>query len=69
MPRLQARVPMAMARRGPARMPASSVEHEVLGAVDELEGCELFASPVGGKRGHAPGRSRRGFWLGGIRPV
>ena len=30
------------------------VEHEVLGSVDELEGRELFASPVGGKRGHAP---------------
>lgn len=69
MPRLQARVPMAMARWGPARMPASSVEHEVLGAVDELEGDELFASPVGGERGHAPGRTRQVLWIGGSRPV
>ena len=37
MPRLQARVPMAMARRGPARMPTPPVEHEVLGMVDEFE--------------------------------
>lgn len=64
MPRLQARVPMAMARRGPARMPASSVEHEVLGSVDELEGRELFASPVGGERGHAPVVPVKFFGLG-----
>ena len=34
MPCWHARVPMAMARRGPARMPASSVEHEVLGVAE-----------------------------------
>ena len=46
-----------------------AVEHEVLGSVDELEGRELFASPVGGERGHAPGRTRQVLWIGGSRPV
>ena len=64
MPCWHARVLMAMARRGPARMPASSVEHEVLGVVDELEGRELFASPVGGERGHAPVVAVEGLGLG-----
>ena len=44
--------------------PASSVEHEVLGSVDELEGDELFASPVGGERGHAPVVPVKFFGLG-----
>lgn len=33
-----------------------AVEHEVLGPVDEFQAFQLFAAPVGGKRGHAPGR-------------
>ena len=33
-----------------------AVEHEVLGPVDEFQAFQLFAAPVGGERGHAPGR-------------
>ena len=37
-----------------------AVEHEVLGPVDEFQAFRLFAAPVGGERGHAPGRIRPG---------
>ena len=44
--------------------------HEVLGPVDEFQAFQLFAAPVGGERGHAPGRSRQGSCSGGgDRPV
>ena len=46
-----------------------AVEHEVLGPVDELRAFQLFAAPVGGERGHAPGRIRPGSCSGGTRPV
>ena len=46
-----------------------AVEHEVLGPVDEFQAFQLFAAPVGGERGHAPGRSRPGSCSGGSRPV
>ena len=46
-----------------------AVKHEVLGPVDELQAFQLLASPVGGERGHAPGRSRPGSCSGGSRPV
>ena len=58
-------------RDGQVRLAASdvAVEHEVLGPVHELEAGELFASPVGGERGHAPGRIRRVSWIAGSRPA
>ena len=46
-----------------------AVEHEVLGPVDEFQAFQLFAAPVGGERGHAPGRSRQASCSGGTRPV
>lgn len=46
-----------------------AVEHEVLGPVDEFQAFQLPASPVGGERGHAPGRSHPGSCSGGTRPV
>ena len=46
-----------------------AVEHEVLGPVDEFQAFQLFAAPVGGERGHAPGRIRPGSCSGGTRPV
>ena len=46
-----------------------AVKHEVLGPFDELQAFQLPASPVGGERGHAPGRSRPGSCSGGSRPV
>ena len=41
-----------------------AVKHEVLGPFDELQAFQLPASPVGGERGHAPGRSRPGSCSG-----
>lgn len=46
-----------------------AVEHEVLGPVDEFQAFQLFAAPVGGERGHAPGRIPPGSCSGGTRPV
>ena len=46
-----------------------AVKHEVLGPFDEFQAFQLPASPVGGERGHAPGRSRPGSCSGGSRPV
>ena len=46
-----------------------AVEHGVLGPVDEFQAFQLFASPVGGERGHAPGRIPPGSCSGGTRPV
>ena len=46
-----------------------AVKHEVLGPVDELQAFQLFAAPVGGERGHAPGRIPPGSCSGGTRPV
>ena len=43
--------------------------HEVLGPVDEFQAFRLFAAPVGGERGHAPGRIPPGSCSGGTRPV
>ena len=41
-----------------------AVKHEVLGPFDELQAFQPLASPVGGERGHAPGRSRPGSCSG-----
>ena len=46
-----------------------AVEHEVLGPVDEFQAFQLFAAPVVGERGHAPGRIPPGSCSGGTRPV
>ena len=42
-----------------------AVEHEVLGPFDELQVFQLLAAPVGGERGHAPGRIPPGSCSGG----
>ena len=41
-----------------------AVKHEVLVPVDEFQAFRLFAAPVGGERGHAPGRIPPGSALG-----
>ncbi len=58
-------------RDGPVGLAAADVAagHEVLGPVDEFQAFQLFASPVGGERGHAPGRIPPGSCSGGTRPV
>ena len=63
------KLPIFSASGLPHAQLAAQIARQVLGPVDEFQAFQLFAAPVGGERGHAPGRIPPGSCSGGTRPV